>query len=316
MKYICTELNEVDRDYESYPIFRITRSFDINKPGSSISDLNGGVLGGSLVKGKLEVGEIIELRPGIVKKTSNGKLAYKPLITTITSIKSENNSLTTVIPGGLIGIGTDLDPFYSKNDSAVGNTIGHPGSLPDVYSEIEAEYKPIDNLFENTNTRVFTIKKNDMVLINSLCLSNKDLVNLLKTPIVKTDLKVKILNELFSNTISSLSLAFIILITNKKRENLLPEISTSFISLYKNKKNIQEVSVTTALPLDDSMRKELMSYVKAQNNSNIELIEKVDESLIGGAIITIGDKQLDTSISSKLHALRQKFSVNLYIQNY
>ena len=156
----------------------------------------------------------------------------------------------------------------------------------------------------------------DMVLINSLCLSNKDLVNLLKTPIVKTDLKVKILNELFSNTISSLSLAFIILITNKKRENLLSEISTSFISLYKNKKNIQEVSVTTALPLDDSMREELMNYVKSQNNSNIELIEKVDESLIGGAIITIGDKQLDTSISSKLHALRQKFSVNLYLQNY
>jgi F-type H+-transporting ATPase subunit delta len=157
---------------------------------------------------------------------------------------------------------------------------------------------------------------NDMVLVNSICTTSKDFSNLLKTPIVKTDLKVKIINELFSNTISSLSLAFIILITNKRRENLLPEISTSFISLYKNKKNIQEVSVTTALPLDDSMRIELMNYVKAQNNSNIELIEKVDESLIGGAIITIGDKQLDTSISSKLHALRKKFSVNLYQENY
>ena len=156
----------------------------------------------------------------------------------------------------------------------------------------------------------------DMVLVNSLCSSNKDLINLLKTPIVKTDLKVKILKELFSNSISSLTLSFIVLITNKKRESILAEISSSFISLYKSKKNIKEVTVTTALPLDDSMRKELMSYVKAQNNSNIELIEKVDESLIGGAIITIGDKQLDTSISSKLHALRQKFSVNLYLQNY
>ena len=156
----------------------------------------------------------------------------------------------------------------------------------------------------------------DMVLVNSLCSSNKDLINLLKTPIVKTDLKVKILKELFLNSISSLTLSFIILITNKKRESILAEISSSFISLYKNKKNIKEVTVTTALPLDESMRKELMNYVKAQNNSNIELIEKVDESLIGGAIITIGDKQLDTSISSKLHALRQNFSVNLYLQNY
>ena len=157
---------------------------------------------------------------------------------------------------------------------------------------------------------------NDMVFINSTCSSNKDLVNLLKTPIVKTDLKVKILNELFSNSISSLALSFIILITNKKRENLLAEISSSFISLYKNKKNIKEVTVTTALPLDDSMRKELMNYINSLESSSIELIEKVDASLIGGAIIRLGDKQLDASVSSKLHALRQKFSVNLYIQNY
>ena len=163
--------------------------------------------------------------------------------------------------------------------------------------------KSLLNLSEESE--VLDTSYNDMVLINSICSTNKDFSNLLKTPIVKTDLKVKILKELFSNTISSLSLAFIILITNKRRENLLPEISTSFISLYKNKKNIQEVSVSTALPLDDLMRKELMNYVKAHNNSNIELIEKVDESLIGGAIIRMGDTQLDASVSSKLKILRQ-----------
>ena len=174
--------------------------------------------------------------------------------------------------------------------------------------------KSLLNLSEESE--VLDTSYNDMVLINSICSTNKDFSNLLKTPIVKTDLKVKIFKELFSNSISSLTLSFIVLITNKRRENLLPEISTSFISLYKNKKNIQEVSVTTALPLDDSMRKELMSYVKAQNNSNIELIEKVDESLIGGAIIRMGDTQLDASVSSKLKILRQKFSENLYIENY
>ena len=84
-------------------------------------------------------------------------------------------------------------------------------------------------------------------------------------------------------------LAFIILITNKKRESILAEISSSFISLYKSKKNItRSDQLQQHLPLDDSMRKELLNFVKAQNNSNIELIEKVDESLIGGAIITNG----------------------------
>ena len=96
---------------------------------------------------------------------------------------------------------------------------------------------------------------NDMVLVNSLCSSNKDLINLLKTPIVKTDLKVKILKELFSNSISSLTLSFIVLITNKKRENLLAEISSSFISLYKSKKNIKEVTVwITRIQLDTRLQ--------------------------------------------------------------
>ena len=174
--------------------------------------------------------------------------------------------------------------------------------------------KSLLNLSEESG--VLDASYNDMVLINSICSTNKDFSNLLKTPIVKTDLKVKILKELFSNSISSLTLSFIVLITNKKRESILAEISSSFISLYKSKKNIKEVTVTTALPLDEIMRNELMNYVKAQNNSNIELIEKVDESLIGGAIIRMGDTQLDASVSSKLKILRQKFSENLYIENY
>ena len=174
--------------------------------------------------------------------------------------------------------------------------------------------KSLLNLSEESG--VLDASYNDMVLINSICSTNKDFSNLLKTPIVKTDLKVKIFKELFSNSISSLTLSFIVLITNKKRESILAEISSSFISLYKSKKNIKEVTVTTALPLDETMRKELMNYVKAQNNSNIELIEKVDESLIGGAIIRMGDTQLDASVSSKLKILRQKFSENLYIENY
>ena len=165
LHHICHELREVDRDLDSPPIFRITRSFDINKPGSHICDLLGGVLGGTLVKGKMNVGDVIEIRPGIVRKTAKG-LGYKPLITTITSIKSENNSLETVIPGGLIGIGTDLDSYYTKNDAAVGNTIGHPGSLPNVFTEIEGSYTMMEKLFDYSDQNIFKLKPKEMVLIN------------------------------------------------------------------------------------------------------------------------------------------------------
>lgn len=157
---------------------------------------------------------------------------------------------------------------------------------------------------------------NDMLLVSSICSSNKDFVNLLKTPIVKTDLKIKILNELLAKSISDLTLSFIILIAKKKREILLPEIAECFIALYKNNKNIKEVSVVTAKPLDDDLRKEVMSYIEKQSNSKIELKEIIDESLIGGAIIRMDDKQLDASISSKLKSLKNQFSENLYIQNY
>ena len=160
------------------------------------------------------------------------------------------------------------------------------------------------------------ISFNDMLLVSSICSSNKDFVNLLKTPIVKTDLKIKILNELLAKSISDLTLSFIILITKKKREILLPEIVDCFIALYKNYNNIKEVSVVTAKPLDDDSRKEVMSYIEKQSNSKIELKEIIDESLIGGAIIRMDDKQLDASISSKLKSLKNQFSENLYIQNY
>ena len=109
---------------------------------------------------------------------------------------------------------------------------------------------------------------------------------------------------------------FISLITNKKREGLLPEISARFISLYKKNKNIKEVIVTSALPLDEDLKKSLMDYIGSETDSEIDLKEKIDESLIGGAIIRMDDKQLDVSISSSLKVLKQKFSKNLYIENY
>ena len=156
----------------------------------------------------------------------------------------------------------------------------------------------------------------DMLFVNKLCIDNKDFSALLKTPIVKTDLKIKILNEIFSNSISTLSLSFLILMTNKKRESLLLDISSAFIKLYKNENNIKEVTVTTAIPLDEEMKKELYSFIKKHHQSKVELIEKVDKNIIGGAVVRMDDNQLDASISTKLKSLKQTFSKNLYIQDY
>jgi translation initiation factor 2 subunit 3 len=115
-------------------LFRISRTFDINKPGSSWDSVVGGVMGGSLITGTLKIGDKIEIRPGQVSKTL-GKFVCQPVKTEVLSIQTDDNSLDEIVPGGLVGIRTDLDPFYSKNDTLVGNIAGPIGTLPSVYVE-------------------------------------------------------------------------------------------------------------------------------------------------------------------------------------
>jgi translation initiation factor 2 subunit 3 len=115
---------------------RIVRSFDVNKPGSEISKLLGGVLGGTIFAGQIHKDEEIEIRPGIMVQ----KNKYVPIVTTVKSITEGNNFLDFATPGGLKALGTLLDPFYTKANSLIGSLIGRPGTLPDVKYEIEFNY--------------------------------------------------------------------------------------------------------------------------------------------------------------------------------
>ena len=156
----------------------------------------------------------------------------------------------------------------------------------------------------------------DMVLLDSVFKQNKDLSLLLKSPIVKTDQKLSIFKLIFDTKIGEVSMAFINIITTKKRESLLALIASSFISLYKGHNKIETASVITATPLDEILRAEVINYIKKHGNDNVELTEKVDENIIGGAIIRMGDKQLDASVSKAISELRQSFNSNLYLQDF
>ena len=103
---------------------------------------------------------------------------------------------------------------------------------------------------------------NDMVLINNVCSESKDLLLLLKSPIVKTGQKLKILEEVFSSKLDRISMIFIRVITQKKREALLAEIANSFIYLYKKHNNIVLATATTAIPLSAELKKEIITYIK------------------------------------------------------
>lgn len=153
-----------------------------------------------------------------------------------------------------------------------------------------------------------------MKFVKQVCDENRDFVVLLESPIVKTDKKIEILNSLFSGKISALSLAFLTLLAKKRRESHIQEITTAFDEQFKSKKNITTAVITTATTLDPKEKNRVLEIAKQTNSGNeIELVEKVDPSILGGFILSISDKQLDQSVKRKLTDLRKNLLSNKYI---
>jgi len=131
-----TEIEIPERDTTSKPIFLVARSFDINKPGAQIETLKGGVLGGILKRGKLKVGDEIEIKPGLNYVKAH-KQIYQTLTTKILSLHKGENSIKEVIPGASISIETELDPLLTKADSLTGCLVSTKDSLPEIKGEIK-----------------------------------------------------------------------------------------------------------------------------------------------------------------------------------
>ncbi len=156
MKFMGPNINRQNEN----PLFMISRSFDINHVNIKYNDMVGGVIGGSLIGGNLKVGDEIEILPGIMSKNQDGEIIYKPHYTKITSLKSETTELESICSGGLIGIGTNIDPFYCKNDNMIGMIAGLKGSMPPVYTEITMNYNEIvfdDYQWNKYNCMIITI---------------------------------------------------------------------------------------------------------------------------------------------------------------
>ena len=126
------------RDPDKPPRMSVLRSFDVNKPGTTVEELSGGVLGGTILQGVFKVGDEVEIRPG-VRAEKAGKPTYEPLVTEVTSLQAGGITVEEAKPGGLVGMGTLLDPSLSKADGLTGNIVGKPETLPPTLSEITME---------------------------------------------------------------------------------------------------------------------------------------------------------------------------------
>uniref|UniRef100_A0A0G4HC05 protein-synthesizing GTPase n=1 Tax=Chromera velia CCMP2878 TaxID=1169474 RepID=A0A0G4HC05_9ALVE len=139
-EYIVSQVPVPLRDFSSKPQMIVIRSFDVNKPGEDVHDLKGGVAGGSILQGVLKVGDEIEVRPGIIGRGADGKAKCSPIRSKIISLFAEQNDLQFAVPGGLIGVGTTIDPTLTRSDRLVGQVLGHPDALPSVFSELDITF--------------------------------------------------------------------------------------------------------------------------------------------------------------------------------
>lgn len=145
----------------------------------------------------------------------------------------------------------------------------------------------------------------DIVLLSKICSENREFVLMLKSPIVKFDKKKAVISAILKGKVEKITLAFIDLICNKNRANMIPGIAIEFVREYKDYMGIQTASITTAVALDEKSLADTVSLVKKiSGRDKIELTEKIDESIIGGYILKVGDKQINDSISGTLKDLR------------
>jgi len=159
------EIPTPTRDSDADARMHVARSFDINRPGTTFDGLLGGVLGGSLVAGTLGPDAEIELRPGR-EVEEGGQSEWQPIQTTVRSIQAGGEPVEAVGPGGLLGVGTGLDPASTKGDALAGQVGGPPGTLPPTRTEFTIEVDLLDRLVgEVEDAEIEEIRTNEPLML-------------------------------------------------------------------------------------------------------------------------------------------------------
>ena len=166
IKDLLMEIAVPKRDTKSSSEFLIARSFDINKPGTKVENLHGGVLAGILKKGTIKIGDEIEIKPGITKKVAN-QITYHPIKTKITSIFRGKYPIKEATPGGSLAFETELDNPLAKTDSLSGNIASKPGSLPEITETLNIKYDLFDEILgEEENKKIEDLKPSELIMLS------------------------------------------------------------------------------------------------------------------------------------------------------
>jgi translation initiation factor 2 subunit 3 len=177
-----------ERKLDGSALMHVARSFDINKPGSGADKIKGGVIGGTLVQGKLKLGDTLEIRPGI---NNNNQRIY--LTSEIIGLEANGKQVEEIGPGGLVGIATKLDPSLTKSDSLSGSVAGEEGTLPEVLDKFTMESHLLDRVVGTKEERdVAPIKLKEPLMINCGTTTTIGVVSSTKKDVVDVVLKLPV----------------------------------------------------------------------------------------------------------------------------
>lgn len=180
------------RDPKKDAFFLVARSFDINKPGSKPDDIVGGVLGGALIQGNIQVGDEIEIRPGR-KVEEKGRTLWKPLFAKIVDLKTGGVSAKELLPGGSVGILTLLDPSIVKSDNLAGSVVGKKDKLPPIWYRLTLESHLLERVVgTKEELTVDPIKVGEVLMLNVNSAATVGVVDKISKDVFHCNLKIPV----------------------------------------------------------------------------------------------------------------------------
>ena len=181
LETIQNNIQTPHRDTSKPPKMLVVRSFDVNKPGTEIKNLRGGVIGGSLIEGELKLEDEIEIKPGIKLKEN-----WIPLKTKVKGLQKAGNDLDKAVAGGLLGVLTELDPLLTKADSLSGSVAGK--ELPQTLNKIFLKI----NLFKGSEEKIEPLRLNEQLMMNAGTTRTLGIAKNIKKGVCELDLKLPI----------------------------------------------------------------------------------------------------------------------------
>jgi len=167
--------------------------------------------------------------------------------------------------------------------------------------------KAVINLAKDQNT-VESVN-NDMRLITNTVTNSKDLSDMLQNPVLRSEIKKSALLEVFKDS-NAITVGLIDTLISNKRINILSEVASRYNQLYDKYRGSEVAIVTTAIPLTDDLKSKILAKAKELTGNDVVVKNIVDESIIGGFILRVGDIQYNASITNKLNKLKREFKLN------